>query len=272
MGKQKHNNKSTEEHGGNLLPFLIMLATIAAVAIPMIWLNLANPVNRYNAHLQKAEAIYATAQRSAGMEATSVDPMQAAAAYREFATALKYGERAFGHDDPRLEDVLLALLIFSIDTKEWSQAKRHGERLLKMQQARYPEQDKRFAVTHGYLAQVYHELDESAAEERMLKELVALDAGFAARRGLAQFYQRRRRPAEALPLYRQVVAGDMIEVAKAEKSGDQAKYRKSLETTAADTDEYLKVLSALKKTDESRNVTAARDKIRGKLGVMQNER
>jgi len=272
MAKQQQHHKQIKgapEDGGNLVPILIMLATVLVIAIPMIWLNVANPVNQYNAHLQKAQATYAEAQRSAAAEGASVDPMQAAAAYREFAKALRCGERAFGRNDQRLEDVLLAMLIFSVDSKQWPEAKRQGERLLAMQRAKYREKDQHFIPTYGYLTQVYRELGDSAAEERTLQGLVAIDTGVAARRLLAQFYLRQSRYAEALPLYRQVVAGDMIEVAKAEKAKAQAKYVKDLETTAADADGYLKTLSALKQTNEYRTVSNSRELILRKLKEMQ---
>lgn len=268
MGKRQKRNNAAEERGGNLAPFLIMLATVAVVAVPLLWTSYANPANRFNAHLNRAVKIYESAHNSVLGGGGKADPLLAAEAYREFATALRYGERAFGPEDPRLEDVLLAMLIFSIDNQQWPEAKRHGERLLKMQQARYPAKDRRFAATHGHLARVYRELGETEAEEQALRALILLDAGSSARRQLAQFYRRHGRHADALPLYRQVVSGDMIAVAEAEKSKQQARYRKSLETAAADTDEYLKTLAALKKTDEYHTVSKSRAKILQKLEEM----
>jgi len=268
MGKQQKRNNGVEERGGNLVPVLIMLATVLALAVPMFCLNAANPVNRFNVHLNKAVRIYETAHGS-GVGDGVADPVRDAAAKQEFLTALACGERAFGHDDERLEGVLTILQQYAVRDRNWEQARAYGERLLDMQQKLYGPTDERLIETYNALGRAYRESGDFLAEERALKQIAKISADVLGSRELAAFYGRHQRYAEALPLYRQLVSALIVETAKRKATKASEQYGQALKLTSITLKEYSKILQATGKTSEYRTAVDLEKKIEGDLREQQ---
>lgn len=252
LRKVKHikPKQSASNRNANLLPILIMLVTVLAVAVPVVWLHSSDPVTRYNAHLQKAMRLYADNRRFGDR----VDARKAASAHRELLTALNAGERAFGRDDARLEDPLAGLLVEATSEHQAREARQYGERLLKIQQAKYPSNDRRLVTTYENLAQAYRELGDTAEEEQALQQKTAIIADPLAKRDLASFYLRHRQYVKAEPLYRKVVAANLLQMAELRVAKRQEEYEQAITTTVEVLEEYQQLLQALDRPDEYRKI------------------
>ena len=259
---RRHRSPAREKHPPrerNAGPIIIMLVTVVLAAVPLVWSAAINPVHQYNRHLHNALRAH-EASRGA-----SPNPALEVTARQECQAALPCAERAFGRNAEQLEDVLIMLQAYAVHDLHWPQARGYGERLLAIQAAKYGATNPRLAPTHQRLAQAYHGLGEITAEETALKRVAQLSSDPAANYDLAEFYSSQRQYAAALPLYRNAVAGSLVQAAQLKASGQDVEWGNALGAAAVRTDQYVKVAKLLGKTAEYRDGKATLDKITDEL-------